>query len=128
MALYGFLLFPDTPRTTKAPYFNPTERSLAIARVPEIQEKRSLDFKFLRHVLVSWQWWGVLLLWIIAGETESFGSSSLISLWLMAKGRFSVAQLNNYPTGVPAVGIVSTFFRLLLRIYLVERDILLDTI
>jgi ACS family pantothenate transporter-like MFS transporter len=61
-------------------------------------------------VLSSWQWYGFVMLWVIAGETESFSSNSLISLWLQAKGGYTVAQLNNYPTGVPAVGIVSTLF------------------
>jgi ACS family pantothenate transporter-like MFS transporter len=61
-------------------------------------------------VLTSWQWWGFVVLWVIAGETESFSSNSLISLWLQKKGGYTVAQLNDYPTGVPAVGIVSTLF------------------
>jgi ACS family pantothenate transporter-like MFS transporter len=51
-----------------------------------------------------------VVLWVIAGETESFSSNSLISLWLQKLGGYSVAQLNNYATGVPAVGIVSTLF------------------
>jgi ACS family pantothenate transporter-like MFS transporter len=50
------------------------------------------------------------MLWIIAGETESFSSNSLLALYMKSTTRYSVAQLNNYPTGVPAVGIVSTLF------------------
>jgi len=50
------------------------------------------------------------MLWIIAGETESFSSNSLLALYMKSTKRYSVAQLNNYPTGVPAVGIVSTLF------------------
>lgn len=50
------------------------------------------------------------MLWVIAGETESFSSNSLISLWLQKIGGYSVSQLNNYATGVPAVGIVFTLF------------------
>ncbi|KAI9732241.1 MAG: hypothetical protein M1818_007560 [Claussenomyces sp. TS43310] len=108
IALYGFLLFPDTPRLTKAPYLKPEERALAVSRVPEPPERRPLDLRFLLRVLLSWQWWGFVMLWVIAGETESFSSNSLISLWLQAKGGYTVAQLNDYATGVPAVGIVST--------------------
>ena len=48
------------------------------------------------------------MLWIIAGETESFSSNSLLALYMKSTKRYSVAQLNNYPTGVPAVGIAST--------------------
>lgn len=110
IALYGFLLFPDTPRSTKAPYLNDQERALAISRIPDETEKLPLNFKFAFKVLSSWQWYGFVILWVIAGETESFSSNSLISLWLQKKGGYTVAQLNDYPTGVPAVGIVSTLF------------------
>lgn len=53
-----------------------------------------------------------MVLWIIAGETESFSSNSLLSLYMKSHPtiKYSVAQLNSYPTGVPAVGIVSTLF------------------
>lgn len=81
---------------------------MAVLRVPEVEERTRLSFAFLKRVLLSWQWWGFVMLWVIAGETESFSSNSLISLWMQAKGGYSVLQLNNYPTGVPAVGIVST--------------------
>lgn len=110
MAIYGFILFPDTPRLTTAPYLNPHERALAISRIPDEAERLPLNFKFVLKVLSSWQWYGFVILWIIAGETESFSSNSLISLWLQAKGGYTVSQLNNYATGVPAVGIVSTLF------------------
>lgn len=110
VAIYGFFLFPDTPRTTKAFYLTPEERTLAVARVPEVEEHTKLTFGFLKRVMMSWQWWGFVMLWIIAGETESFPSNSLISLWMQAKGGYTVQQLNNYPTGVAAVAIVSTLF------------------
>ncbi|TAQ88360.1 hypothetical protein B7494_g3303 [Chlorociboria aeruginascens] len=110
IAIYGFLLFPDTPRLTKAPYLNAEERTLAISRIPQEKERLPLNLKFLLKVLRSWQWWGFVGLWTIGGETESFSSNSLISLWLQAKGGFTVSQLNDYATGVPAVGIVSTLF------------------
>ncbi len=50
------------------------------------------------------------MLWIIAGETESFSSNSLLALWMKSTKIYSVFQLNNYPTGVPAVDIISTLF------------------
>ncbi|KAG0647463.1 Pantothenate transporter liz1 [Hyphodiscus hymeniophilus] len=110
IALYGLFLFPDTPRSTKAPYLSDHERALAISRIPDEKEALPLNFSFLLKVLSSWQWYGFVMLWVIAGETESFSSNSLISLWLQKKGGYTVSQLNDYPTGVPAVGIVSTLF------------------
>jgi ACS family pantothenate transporter-like MFS transporter len=53
-----------------------------------------------------------VVLWILAGETESFSSNALLQLYMKSHPRkkYAVSQVNNYPTGVPAVGIVSTLF------------------
>jgi ACS family pantothenate transporter-like MFS transporter len=142
VALYGFLLFPDTPATTTAPYLSPAERQLAISRVPptdshlfEPQPEHDattnspheannkprptspLTWTFAKRVLTSYEWWGFVILWVIAGETESFSSNSLLALFMKSSPRsssstpyYTVSQLNDYPTGVPAVGIVSTLF------------------
>lgn len=112
VALYGFLLFPDTPSTTTAFYLSEHERGLAVSRVPEVHERSPFTWGFLKKVLTSWYWWGFVLLWTIAGETESFSTNSLLSLYMKSHptNDYSVSQLNNYPTGVPAVGIISTLF------------------
>ncbi|KAI3557736.1 major facilitator superfamily transporter [Colletotrichum abscissum] len=112
VAIYGFVCFPDTPHTTTAFYFTEEEKVLARSRVPEIQERSPLTFRFAKKVLTSWYWWGFVMLWIIAGETESFSTNSLLGLYMKSHPthKYTVTQLNNYPTGVPAVGIVSTLF------------------
>ncbi|KAI9729689.1 MAG: hypothetical protein M1834_006638 [Cirrosporium novae-zelandiae] len=112
IALYGLLLFPDTPSTTTATYLSPTERALAISRVPEVAERAPFNLSFAKKVFSTWTWYGFVMLWIIAGETESFSSNSLMALWMKADPThdYTVPQLNNYPTGIPAVGIVSTLF------------------
>jgi len=113
VALYGFALFPDTPATTTAPYLTEEERAMALSRVPAVDDQQSpMSLKFLQAVLKSWYFYGFTILWGIAGETESFSSNSLLALYMKSHPsiKYSVAQLNNYPTGVPAVGIVSTLF------------------
>ncbi|EEP83010.1 conserved hypothetical protein [Uncinocarpus reesii 1704] len=113
IALYGLFLFPDTPATTTAPYLTAEDRALAMARVPERGAERTrLDWAFARRVFGSWHWYGFVMLWVIAGETESFSTNSLLALYMKAHPtrRYTVAQNNNYPSGVPAVGIVSTLF------------------
>lgn len=113
VAIYGLFLFPDTPHTTTAFYLSEDERELAKSRVPPVsREKTPLTLGFARKVLTSWYWWGFVILWIIAGEAESFGSNSLLSLYMKnhPTNSYTVSQLNNYPSGVPAVGIVSTLF------------------
>ncbi|KLU82750.1 hypothetical protein MAPG_01819 [Magnaporthiopsis poae ATCC 64411] len=126
VAAYGFFFFPDTPHATTAFYLSADEKVLAASRVPEPKKRSPLTLRFLRRVLTSWYWWGFVVLWIIAGETESFSTNSLLGLYMKSHPAaavdkdkssspsspytYTVAQLNNYPTGVPAVGIVSTLF------------------
>lgn len=113
VAIYGWTLFPDTPATTKVPYLSTSERELALARVPPHVERAPFNWAFVKRVFGSWYWYGFVVLWVIAGETESFSSNSLLSLYMKANQKqkgYTVTQLNNYPTGVPAVGIVSTLF------------------
>ncbi|KAL4808605.1 major facilitator superfamily domain-containing protein [Aspergillus unguis] len=113
VAIYGFLMFPDTPTTTKAKYLTADEKDLAVARIPESGAvKVPLNWSFLKNIFTTWYWYGFVMLWIIAGETESFSSNSLLGLYLQSHptNTYSISQLNNYPTGVPAVGIISTLF------------------
>ncbi|OAX77303.1 hypothetical protein ACJ72_08401, partial [Emergomyces africanus] len=111
IALYGIFLFPDTPATTKAPYLNDDERALAISRVPTpLRERTPMSLSFVKRIFSSWHWYGFVMLWVIAGETESFSTNALLALYMKSHptNKYSVPELNNYPTGVPAVGIVST--------------------
>ncbi|OJD17591.1 hypothetical protein AJ78_02342 [Emergomyces pasteurianus Ep9510] len=111
IALYGIFLFPDTPATTTAPYLNDDERALAISRVPEpLRERTPVSLAFVKKIFSSWHWYGFVMLWVIAGETESFSTNALLALYMKSHptNKYSVPELNNYPTGVPAVGIVST--------------------
>lgn len=115
VAIYGFIFFPDTPRTTTAFWLTEEEKKLAVERmplVPEGKEQHIMRFGFVKKVLTSWYWWGFVVLWIIAGETESFSTNFLLALFLQnhPTRTYTVPQLNNYPTGVPAVGIISTLF------------------
>ncbi|OJJ55425.1 hypothetical protein ASPSYDRAFT_158028 [Aspergillus sydowii CBS 593.65] len=113
IAIYGLFLFPDTPTTTRAPYLTPSERALAVSRLPTVNADRApINKAFLKELFTTWYWWGFVILWVIAGETESFSSNTLLALYMKAHPtiKYSIPQLNNYPTGVPAVGIVSTLF------------------
>ncbi|EAW11073.1 pantothenate transporter [Aspergillus clavatus NRRL 1] len=121
IAIYGYLFFPDVPTTTKAPYLTPSERALAIARMPESSAvNASLNLSFFKSIFRSWHWYAFVGLWIIAGATEAFSTNALLSMYMKAHPthRYTIPQLNNYPTGVPAVGIISTLFWAVLTDYL----------
>ncbi|KAI1194745.1 major facilitator superfamily domain-containing protein [Nemania serpens] len=112
VAIWGFLFFPDTPATTKAFYLTDDEKALAISRVPRVEDRSPWSWRFARRTVTSKLFWGFMILWILAGETESFSSNGLLGLYLKADPyhQYSVAELNLYPTIVPAVGIGSTLF------------------
>lgn len=110
VAVYGYYFFPDTPTTTTARYLSQEEKELAIARVPITEEKTVMNAAFVRNVMTSWYVYGFGILWVLANCSEAFSSQSLLNLYMQAHPTitYTVSQLNNYPTGVPAVGIVST--------------------
>ncbi len=93
IAIYGLLLFPDTPSTTSAFYLSPAERALPISRVPEVPELRPWNFDFVKRVFSSWYWYEFVMLWIIAGETESFSSNSLLALYMKSTNGIQLLNL-----------------------------------
>ncbi|KAI1815972.1 MFS general substrate transporter [Poronia punctata] len=112
VAIWGYTFFPDTPATTTAFYLTPAQKALAVSRVPPVQDKSPWSWTFFRRSLTSRFFWGFMVLWIIAGETESFSTNALLALYMKSHPvhGYTIPQLNNYPTGVPAVGIISTLF------------------
>ncbi|KAI0751515.1 MFS general substrate transporter [Daedaleopsis nitida] len=112
IALYGFLVFPDVPTTTKVFYLSDEERLLSCERLESDKNKDidhgHLSWSLVKRVLGNWRWYGCSLLFAISGETESFGSNNLMGQWLKALGEYTVPQINNYPSGATAFAIVST--------------------
>ncbi|KIJ05816.1 hypothetical protein PAXINDRAFT_103622 [Paxillus involutus ATCC 200175] len=108
IALYGFLVFPDIPATTKAFYLTEEERLLSCDRLEHDVVRHPLSWDLAKRVLRRWRWYGCSLLFAVSGETESFGSNNLMGQWLSAIGGYSIEQVDYYPSGVTAFGIVST--------------------
>ncbi|KAJ7632720.1 major facilitator superfamily domain-containing protein [Roridomyces roridus] len=122
IALYGFTFFPDTPQTTRAKYFTPEEKSLAISRLPP-KPKTKLDGSVIRRVLGRWRIYALCLIWIVGGELESIGSNSLMALWMKSSTDpvYTVSQINYYPSGGTAVAIVALVFTALWTDYTNKR-------
>ncbi|RDW82834.1 retrograde regulation protein 2-2 [Coleophoma cylindrospora] len=114
IAAYGYFLFPDTPRLTTAFYFSAEEKALAIARVPESPPKAILTMAFFKKVVTSWPFWAFAVLWTITNCSEQQSTSSLLQLYMKSApsgpNTYTVVEKNYWPTGVQAVGIVSTLF------------------
>jgi ACS family pantothenate transporter-like MFS transporter len=109
IAAYGFLCFPDTPTSTKAAYFTAEERTLAVSRLPEVTITRGqLGTSLVRRVVLSWQWWAFVWLWIANSNTEMYSSNAVFQLLLQSTGDFSVEQINYIPSSVSGMGVVAT--------------------
>ncbi|KAH9894422.1 MFS general substrate transporter [Cubamyces lactineus] len=113
IALYGFLMFPDVPTTTKAFYLSEEERLLSCERLESEKDNKDVGHGYLtwgliRRILGRWRWYACSLLFAVSGETESFGSNNLMGQWLKAIGGFTVPQVDYYPSGMTAFAIVST--------------------
>ncbi|GAA5834966.1 hypothetical protein JCM11251_002074 [Rhodosporidiobolus azoricus] len=111
IGIYGFLFFPDSPRTNKSIVFNAEERAMAAARVPPPSDTK-LDMSIFRRVLGRWRFWLFSTIWIVGGELESIGSNALMALWMknrVAAGvqNWTVQDFNYYPSGATAVSIVA---------------------
>ncbi|KAK5173183.1 uncharacterized protein LTR77_003305 [Saxophila tyrrhenica] len=109
IALYGFLFFPDTPTSTRAGYLTPTERTLAVERLPEVDKERGvLGLSLFKRVVLSWHWWAFVLLWIANSNTEMYSSNAIFQLYLTSTEDYPVSQVNYIPTSVSGMGIVAT--------------------
>ncbi|KAJ4419481.1 hypothetical protein N0V82_004926 [Gnomoniopsis sp. IMI 355080] len=112
IAIMGFLYFPDTPENTKAPYLSQAERDLALARLPPKKaDGHNVNLISLAKRTFSSSAFYIFLGWaIITGALEAFVVQGLFLLWMKANSsHFSQSQINTYPLGVQAVGIVSNF-------------------
>jgi MFS transporter, ACS family, pantothenate transporter len=110
IALFGFLYFPDTPDITKAKYLNEIEKKLALSRIPPIKEggHSIAPWSLFKRLVLNPIFW-LLLLWSpVCATTEAFAVQNNFLIWLkFYNDRFSQAQINTYPLGVQAVGIVA---------------------
>jgi ACS family pantothenate transporter-like MFS transporter len=50
------------------------------------------------------------MFWVIGGALEAFSTQSCMLLWMNTTGKFSVANNNDYPLGLTAIGILATLF------------------
>ncbi|KAK9777941.1 putative Pantothenate transporter liz1 [Seiridium cardinale] len=112
IAVMGFLYFPDTPELTRAPWLTQAERQLALLRLPP-KKADGHDISpqsLLRRTLASPALYTLCLFAIITGALEAFVVQNLFLLWLKYyQDYFSQSQINTYPLGIQAVGIVSNF-------------------
>ncbi|KAI0475095.1 MFS general substrate transporter [Xylariaceae sp. FL0804] len=110
ISIMGFLYFPDIPEITKAPYLSQADRQLALARLPPKKEDghNINPWSLAKRVFQSPAFYILCFFSMICGALEAFCVQNLYLLWLnYHDSSFSQAQINTYPLGIQAIGIVS---------------------
>jgi ACS family pantothenate transporter-like MFS transporter len=104
----GYYALPDLPSSTRVRWLTPAEKSLAVNRMQRIG--RALEEPFtlfgLGRVLSKWHVWVYTAYYTFFICSENIGS--YMNLWLKSLDRYTVAEINVYPTVMPAITIVTT--------------------
>ncbi|KAH0428174.1 major facilitator superfamily transporter [Colletotrichum camelliae] len=110
IAFFGFFFFPDIPENTKARYLSESEKKMAVARLPPIKEGgHSINpFSLMKRLFLQPMFW-ILVFWSpVCATLEAYAVQNNFLIWLKYQSsHFTQSQINTYPLGVQAVGIVS---------------------
>ncbi|KAF4456890.1 hypothetical protein F53441_1101 [Fusarium austroafricanum] len=110
IAFFGFFYFPDTPETTKVNYISESEKKLALSRLPPIAEDghNIKPLSLIKRVFLTPMFW-ILFFWSpVCASIEGFPFQNSFLLWLKYyNDKFSQTQINTYPLGVQAVGVLA---------------------
>ncbi|EXJ88057.1 hypothetical protein A1O1_04984 [Capronia coronata CBS 617.96] len=107
-AFWGFYAVPDNPYTTKARWISAGQRVKYLARM-EVLDRRGpvrLSWAKMRKIVAHWPIYVMTLTLIfhcIATQPLNY-----FSVWLKSLNRFSVYQINLFPTAAQALGLVTT--------------------
>ncbi|KAF2673075.1 putative MFS transporter Liz1/Seo1 [Microthyrium microscopicum] len=111
VALLGFILLPDVPETTRAFYLTKPEIAFAQRRVQLEGRKGREPYTWakIRKIFSSWHIYVLTLLYVTFNNGGQ-GAAPVFAQWLKAskKPKYSVSQINTYPTTTNAVQVVST--------------------
>ncbi|OCF37148.1 MFS transporter, ACS family, pantothenate transporter [Kwoniella heveanensis BCC8398] len=112
IAIYGFLMFPGSPHTTKAFWLTEEERELCLRRLPHV-EQHKMTFgtlgKTLKRLGFNWRFYLFTALFgISATSFEKVGVYTEFNLWLRSAG-YTKQQISYYPSIFTAMAILSTY-------------------
>ncbi|KAK7533544.1 permease of the major facilitator superfamily [Phyllosticta paracitricarpa] len=115
VAIYGMIVFPDTPATTKAFWLSEWEKERARQRIREEgrEEWGKLDWQAIKRIAKSWQLYVFSIAWSLWCLTCGTNVQTWMALWLKSEKHadgsnvYSVPEINNIPT---VVGAINFFF------------------
>ncbi|QRW04622.1 major facilitator superfamily transporter [Ceratobasidium sp. AG-Ba] len=107
IALYGIIVFPDTPKTTKAFYLTFEDRELAKSRISP-RPKAKFDKEAVKSIFTGWRYWMFSLLFVVTSQLEAYGTNGIVSIWLTREGIVGPPRNSYYALGLIAVAILTT--------------------
>ncbi|EXJ70701.1 uncharacterized protein A1O5_05691 [Cladophialophora psammophila CBS 110553] len=112
IALSGFFLLPDVPEITRAWYFSPAEREYAQKRMKlegRAQRAPYTKAKF-KKIFTSWKIYLLATLYMTFNNAGAGVSQPTFAQYLKdsTHPKYTISQINTYPTTTYAVQIVST--------------------
>ncbi|CAE6413867.1 unnamed protein product [Rhizoctonia solani] len=107
IALYGLVIFPNTPQTTTAFYLTPEEKQLACTRIVQ-KPKAKLTKREIKKIFGGWRYWMFSALWMVSSQLEAYGTNGIVSIWLTTDHIAGPPKNSYYALGLIAIAIVST--------------------
>lgn len=111
IALAGFFVLPDVPEIARPFFLSKEEVALAQHRMRLEGRKPRAPFTRakVKKILTSWHIWLLTLLYI-SFNNGGAGAAPVFAQWLKASTnpKYTVAQINAYPTTTSAVAVLST--------------------
>lgn len=109
IAFIGYAFWPGLPESGKPWFLSEKEYEIVLKRTKryKVNTTKKLDWKVWKRTFTQWKWYACVFSYICM--LLSHYTSSYFSLWLKAQGKYSVYQINTYPTVINAISIVASF-------------------
>ncbi|KAL2288794.1 hypothetical protein FJTKL_03454 [Diaporthe vaccinii] len=108
MALWAYYALPDLPSNTRVHWLTAKEKLLALDRMKRAgkQLEEPFTWRGAKRILKKWHFWVYTTYYTFFICSENIGS--YMNLWLKSLDRYTVPEINTYPTVINAITIVTT--------------------
>ncbi|GAB1528487.1 hypothetical protein RhiTH_011681 [Rhizoctonia solani] len=107
IALYGLIIFPNTPQTTSAFYLSPEEKQLARTRLTP-RPRAKFTKREVKKIFAGWRYWMFSALFVVTSQLEAYGTNGIVSIWLTTDHIAGPPRNSYYALGLIAVAIATT--------------------
>ncbi|KAK0103174.1 hypothetical protein ONS95_014971 [Cadophora gregata] len=106
--IWGYYAVPDNPYSTKARWMPEDTKQFYIDRMEQIDRRAPVPLSWvkIRKILGHWPIWVITLMLIFHCVITQ--PLNYFSVWLKSLDRFTVYQINLFPTAAQALGLVTT--------------------